>query len=301
MKKKRKNNTGQQEPQWSKFVGLILFMLIIIPFIINMAYLIGKRYPIIVTPWSASDILAFYAAITSSIGTVVLGIVTLELNRRLVKLDEDTFIVTNAGAALLREAKIQGLKSNSCNFDLHIEQIVYSSELEQPDINRSASITITCKIQPLDNRQHAAYIRVKHAQIWLSQDTSTLIHLDCVGYEQYYTRVAISDPCDLFDLTVLMTTEQKQSFAAGLQKKCELHVSLDLQLVTDKSVESELRCDADMARCSWVPPRFITTDENPPKCFWKDARIINSCDINIKKVIKDEDDGKIKDADCEQG
>ena len=43
MKKKRKNNNGQQEPQWSKFVGLILFMLIIIPFIINMAYLIGKR------------------------------------------------------------------------------------------------------------------------------------------------------------------------------------------------------------------------------------------------------------------
>ena len=82
MKKKRKNNNGQQEPQWSKFVGLILFMLIIIPFIINMAYLIGKRYPIIVTPWSASDILAFYAAITSSIGTVVLGIVTLDCYER---------------------------------------------------------------------------------------------------------------------------------------------------------------------------------------------------------------------------
>ncbi len=45
----------------------------------------------------------------------------------------------------------------------------------------------------------------------------------------------------------------------------------------------------------------LFVDENPPKCFWKNARIVNSHNINVNKIIKDEEDGEIKDADSEQG
>lgn len=83
MKKTRNNLLSRKS-----IIILVLILVIFNPMLIQLAYWIGKKYPIIVTSWDESDILAFYGAITSSIGTIVLGTITLEQNRRLMKLEE---------------------------------------------------------------------------------------------------------------------------------------------------------------------------------------------------------------------
>lgn len=83
MKKTRNNLLSRKS-----IIILVLILVIFNPMLIQLAYWIGKKYPIIVTSWDESDILAFYGAITSFIGTIVLGTITLEQNRRLMKLEE---------------------------------------------------------------------------------------------------------------------------------------------------------------------------------------------------------------------
>lgn len=269
-----------------RIIILVLILVIFNPALIQLAYWIGKKYPIVVTSWDESDILAFYGAITSSIGTIVLGAITLEQNRRLMKLEEDTFLLSNPGAALLCGVTIKELDKNSCNLQLHTEQIVYAEDPEQTLTEQHSSITLTCKIQPLDNQQHVGYVHVDRTLIWLNQNTSTRSLLDCKSYKQYYSRVAISKSYDIFEITIFMTPQQKSSFMQGLQEKCQLHVSLYLHLVTDRNVESELQCNAELVRNVGSPLCFFATDENPPMCFCKGAKITNSFVAETKGTME---------------
>lgn len=68
------------------FLLPILFIVsLIIPFGINEAYKADKGY---ITLWGAPDVLAFYGAYISFIGTIALGVVAIEQNKKAHRLNE---------------------------------------------------------------------------------------------------------------------------------------------------------------------------------------------------------------------
>lgn len=72
--------------RWHYLLFLVLFIVsLAIPIGINEAYKAGGGY---ITLWGAPDVLAFYGAYISFIGTVVLGIIAVEQNKKAHKLNE---------------------------------------------------------------------------------------------------------------------------------------------------------------------------------------------------------------------
>ena len=66
-------------------IAVIVLFTLIIPFLINESYKVGKGY---VTMWEASDVLSFYGSYLSFFGTLVLGIVAVYQNKQAQKLNE---------------------------------------------------------------------------------------------------------------------------------------------------------------------------------------------------------------------
>lgn len=72
--------------RWHYLLLLVLFIIsLAIPFGINEAYKVGEGY---ITLWGAPDVLAFYGAYISFIGTVVLGVIAVEQNKKAHRLNE---------------------------------------------------------------------------------------------------------------------------------------------------------------------------------------------------------------------
>lgn len=81
---------------WFYLVVIVFIVSLCIPFFINEAYRIDKGYA---TLWDAKDVLAFYGAYLSFVGTVVLGIVAIfqnikahQLNEQMQKLEQAQFV-----------------------------------------------------------------------------------------------------------------------------------------------------------------------------------------------------------------
>ena len=67
---------------------LIIAIFISMPFMINESYKLGKGY---ITLWDASDVLSFYGAILSFLGSTVLGVVALVQNEKIRKFSLKVF------------------------------------------------------------------------------------------------------------------------------------------------------------------------------------------------------------------
>ena len=61
---------------------------IIVPIIINELYRMNRGY---ITVWDGADVLTFYGAILGAMGTIILGVVASEQNKRLLKLEETKY------------------------------------------------------------------------------------------------------------------------------------------------------------------------------------------------------------------
>lgn len=76
--------------KWWVWVIIIILLTSLIgtPFIINFAYMKGLTLKEPNTAFSASDLLSFYGAILSLIGTIVLGIITIIQNNRVTEMNK---------------------------------------------------------------------------------------------------------------------------------------------------------------------------------------------------------------------
>ena len=107
---------------------ITIIAVIAVPFIINEAYKENKGY---LTVWGGADVLAYFGAVVSAVGTVVLGGIAWQQNTRLLNLEESTFLASNASSALLTEVDLTGIKSIAVNFENHDEQIVLTNDAEE--------------------------------------------------------------------------------------------------------------------------------------------------------------------------
>lgn len=88
-------------------ITIVVFM---IPFVINELYKMGPGY---VTEWHAEDVLSFYGALLSCVGTVVLGVVAIKQNDRSNQLNEQLQKIQQAEYVSMVEAKSIFLEKRS--------------------------------------------------------------------------------------------------------------------------------------------------------------------------------------------
>lgn len=280
-----------------KLIAVLVFLALIIgiPIIINEAYKTGKGY---ITVWGGSDVLAYYGALIGGIGTIVLGYVAWKQNERLLILEERSYLAENAGSALITEVKITGIGSTACNLDEHVEQVVATKKaIEAKHPLELGSISLTCKLEPMDTTQHIALVRVRSVMLMGSVDGKTLnSHIFADETDEKYSAVAISKEYDRFQITVMMSSEEKATFVTAINSPdSKISADIELSLLTDKYVNTELKCRAQLCNPDYdekekIYSLFKTTDEEPPMCFWKGTSLIKKDEVIIKTIKEQEDE-----------
>lgn len=278
--------------KWIKkyvFVILICFILlfiIVVPFIINEAYKVGKGY---ITVWDGNDVLAYFGTVTSAVGAIFLGIIAWKQNARLLKLEENTFLASNAGSALLTEVSLEGTKRVATNLFLHEEQIVFSDSAKNKDIpSDHNSVQLTCKIEPFDKARHIAFVNVQRVLLIVTGEQDNQVIMDLKNPDKGYSKVAISKDFDRFKITIIMTDEEKQIFVKTVDSMySRIDVDLDLSLITDKYVKTDLKCratlvDPDYDSDEGIYCNFRSSKDKLPMCFWGSASALSEKDIRIK-------------------
>lgn len=271
---------------------LTLLAVIVVPLIINESYKTNEGY---ITVWGGSDVLAYFGAVVSAVGTIILGVVAWKQNTRLLKLEESTFLAANAGSALLTEVTVAKIGSLSVNFENHEEQIVFTDEAEKSTAPLDyGSVEITCKLEPLSQEQHVALVNVK--SIFLAGkngDETKQSMLFANNGDKGYTRVAISKEFDRFKFSLIMSRKEKQKFVESINDTHSvILMEVVLSLMTDKYVATELKCRATLKNPDYdenegIYSHFKIDEYEPPICFWQGAEVMSKQKVLIKSVTED--------------
>lgn len=96
---------------------ILFFVSLAIPFGINEVYKVDKGY---ITLWGAPDVLAFYGAYISFIGTVVLGVIAVEQNKKAHRLNEQMQKLQQAQFVSMVSVKRLEIEKRSAKYPNHI-------------------------------------------------------------------------------------------------------------------------------------------------------------------------------------
>lgn len=190
--------------------AIAIALSIAIPIMINEAYKKNEGY---ITVWQGEDVLSYTGSIFSFVGTIVLGVIAWQQNTRLLKIEENSFLASNATSALITEVTVTGIKQRAVNLKSHEEQILFTRSFDEKTyLTDGGSISFTCKLEPLEKAQHIAMVNVKRMDVLCSIDGSKNItaQVSATNSDVRYTKVAMSKDFDQFALTVLIAKAEKE-------------------------------------------------------------------------------------------
>ncbi|XOQ44245.1 MAG: hypothetical protein ACFWTN_07380 [Clostridium sp.] len=267
----------------SWIIGILIFIGIgvIFPVIINEAYKLNVGYR---TLWTASDTLLYYGSFLSAAGTIILGIVAWRQNKRLLHIEEISFISKNSCIGFVNKVEINDLNRKVCSLNLHTEQIV--SALENiNNLQDYSSYCINIYIHMKEN--FPVLVRVNHVVFALSDGKKTKPEQkDFQNFDKRYSRTAIYSEGILFSITMLVSPKEKQELLTFLKDKGnQLFLDIDFTLLTDKFVSSHLKCRSTLSCTKDLKYENIQVDENnPPICFWYGNRVLEKDEVEIKDL-----------------
>ncbi|HHX60816.1 MAG TPA: hypothetical protein GX707_08895 [Epulopiscium sp.] len=268
----------------SVFVLLLSFG-VAIPVIINQSYKSNSGY---ITLWDAADVLSYYGSFSGAVGTIILGIIAWQQNKRLLKIEENSFLASNACMGFIQGISISGIQQRVCNLDSHYEQIVSTLENGQGQKDY-ASYSIEVDMQMKDNM--AALVKINSIDLSVSQDGEmNQILLDFNSIDTKFSRVAISYEGIKFNVTMLVNSIEKERFlelANSLYS--QISIDIDFTLLTDKYVSTHLKCRSFLICCNYsenerMYSKFKIDDNNPPMCFWYGNDMLDKNLIEIKQA-----------------
>ena len=273
-------------------LSIFVIIVVVIPILINEAYKSNNGYK---TVWDGSDVLSYYGTMVSAIGTIFLGYIAWKQNERLLLLEERSYITENVGAALLKEIKITGVKTIVCNLDEHTEQVTMTSDAASCDWNEYGSISIGCKLEPMDDKQHIPLIHVKTVSLIGSKTGNDMnSYIEASENDNTYSRVAISKEYDQFQITIIMSKNEKQKFVDSINDMhSSLIIEMELFLLTEKYVETSIKCRAKLYNPDYdekekIYSKFKSDNADDLMCFWNGANIRQPNEINVKSVNMEE-------------
>lgn len=275
------------------FIILIVFIITIaIPILINSIYkyVNGNKFL-----WDASDLLSYYGTVISAIGTIILGYIAWKQNERLLALEERSFLTENSVLSLLEEINIKEINSLACNLDSHLEQIVVTKDALKEIENNYASLSIICKFKPMNIMKRIPVVHVENVSIisfQISDKIDSYVHAR--EFDKKYSNVAMSKCYDQFQITILLSLNEKENLLNSLYNNhCSLLIEMELCLLTEKYVETRLKCRATLYNRVFEEKEQIFRKSNSEKndeiqCFWYESYLKNKQEVIIKSIIEEE-------------
>lgn len=285
-------------------LGLVLLLIFGIPVIINELYKAEDvKY---VTVWGGSETLAYYGTVISAVGTIILGFIAWKQNERILMIEERSFLAANAGSFVLKCLVFKGINSTICNLEQHYEQIlitddarvnnrVYIEVQEKKDSKENGinykSLSFECSVEHMNSFHHGALVLIKSFELMGSIENEKFYPLiSASGIDKGFSSVAMSKEADMFNFSVITTEQEKYEIIKFINDyRCKLWVEIDLMLLTEKLVATELKCRAILSNPDFnseegMYTNFKTDDQNLPVSFWKGTSLMKKEDISIKTM-----------------
>ena len=257
----------------------VIFLFVVIPIAINFLFQRQATVDILVARWDAADALSYTAGALAFLGTMFLGGISWSPNNQLQRIETNSFIAQNSCMVLLESLSFKRLNQKVINLGTeHIEPIVVENGLKDFSYG---SFSLTVQLKRLD--RYAAFVRVESLTMFLGEQAIS-VFVFAKAYDNCYSRIAISEETEAFELTVLLKPDTKRKVIDALQQNCKIIVEIMVELVTANYVSTKIKCRGSFSKDN-SPEKsqndFVLNGQSP-MCFWFGNGVIDSKSVKFR-------------------
>lgn len=252
-----------------------------IPILLNWLFKTPALAPVLAAEWSAGDALGYVGGTLAFIGAMFLGWNTWKQNRDLQNRQDDSFIAENSCMALIDKVKFKGFSQKCVNFDCHSEAIAVT---DISDASVQDYGTFECEILLHPTKNSPVVVRVLNAFLLVGNHP-----LNFGKYDECYTRMAIGKNGSRFNLTLVMSPDDKRLVAPFIKAgRHEITLETQIELVSDRYVSTILKCRSTFKPKQCPDGLKYSSDEDTTMCFWYGNRIVEPSSLNYRFQFPEE-------------
>lgn len=253
--------------------GVICFLGI--PILLNWLFKTPALAPVLAAEWSAGDALGYVGGTLAFIGAMFLGWNTWKQNRDLQKRQDDSFIAENSCMALIDKVEFKGFSQKCVNFDYHPEAIAVAN-ISVTSVQDYG--TFECEILLHPTKNSPVVVRVLNAFLRVGNHP-----LNFGKYDECYTRMAIGKNGSRFNLTLVMSPDDKRLVAPFIEAgRHDITLETQIELVSDRYVSTILKCRSTFKPKQCPDGLKYSSDEDTTMCFWYGNRIVEPSSLNYR-------------------
>lgn len=266
---------------WLIFGVIVLF--VVIPITINFLFERQAPVDILAARWSAADALSYTAGALAFLGTMFLGWISWSQNNRLQRIETNSFIDQNSCMVLLKSLSFKDLDKKVADLDNeHTEPIVVEDGLV--DCNYG-SFSLIIQLKCLDS--YAAFVKVESLTMFVGEQVISAF-VFAKAYDDCYSRIAISEETETFELTLLLKPNTKRKVIDALQQNCVIIAEIMVELVTANYVWTKIKCMGSFVKnnSSELLQNNFSLSDKAPMCFWFGNGVIDSETVKFRNEFK---------------
>ena len=246
-----------------------------IPLLVNWLFKMPALTPAWEAEWSAGDALGYVGGTLAFIGAMFLGWNTWKQNRDLQKRQNDSFIAENSCMALIDKVEFKCFSQKCVNFDYHSEAIAVAN-ISVASVRDYG--TFECEILLHPTKNAPVVVRVLNAFLLVGDHP-----LDFGKYDDCFTRMAIGKNGSRFNLTLVMSPDDKRLVAPFIQDgRCDITLETQIELVSDRYVSTILKCRSTFKPKQCPDGLKYSSDEDTTMCFWYGNRIVEPSSLKYR-------------------
>lgn len=246
-----------------------------IPILVNWLFKTPALAPAWEAEWSAGDALGYVGGTLAFIGAMFLGWNTWKQNRDLQKRQDDSFIAENSCMALIDKVEFKCFSQKCVNFDYHSEAIAVAN-ISVASVRDYG--TFECEILLHPTKNAPVVVRVLNAFLLVDNHP-----LDFGKYDDCFTRMAIGKNGSRFNLTLVMSPDDKRLVAPFIQDgRCDITLEAQIELVSDRYVSTILKCRSTFKPKQCPDGLKYSSDEDATMCFWYGNRIVEPSSLKYR-------------------
>ena len=225
--------------------------------------------------WEVGDALGYVGGVLTFIGTMFLGWVSWKQSRESQEKQDDAFIVDNACTALLDNVEFKGFTRKAANFQNHPETIAVTKSSGTSLVNYS---TLECEVSLHHTKKYPVVVRVLEAILFVGNN-----NFDFTKYDNYFTRVAVGESGSRFNLTLVMSPEEKDKLVSLIKNsRNKIMFDMQIEMVGDRFVSTVLKCRSTLQSQERSGEFLYSSQKDSQMCFWYGNRIVEPSSIKYR-------------------
>lgn len=225
--------------------------------------------------WEVGDALGYVGGVLTFIGTMFLGWVSWKQSRESREKQDDAFIVENSCMALLDNVEFKGFTRKAANFQIHPETIVVTKSSGTSLVNYS---TLECEVSLHHTKKYPVVVRVLEAVLFVGNN-----NFDFTKYDNYFTRVAVGESGSRFNLTLVMSPEEKDKLVSLIKNsRNKIMFDIQIEMVGDRFVSTVLKCRSTLQSQERSGEFLYSSQKDSQMCFWYGNRIVEPSSIKYR-------------------